>query len=110
MSQINQYQGMLSDILIERGASIIAETTTLMSGGVAVTRILINSYTGPLMPKGSTIQVKPKYTNDVAVYRLTGDLNTGDTAIDVVSKTNTFDIPAKTNIFYNALNQIHYQY
>jgi|TARA_R100000482_G_C5129519_1_gene150966 hypothetical protein len=110
MSQINQYQGMLSDILIERGASIIAETTTLMSGGGAVTRILINSYTGPLMPKGSTIQVKPKYTNDVAVYRLTGDLNTGDTAIDVVSKTNTFDIPAKTNIFYNGLNQIQYQY
>lgn len=110
MSQINQYQGMLSDILIERGASIIGETTTLISSGGSVIRILITAYAGPLMPKGSTIQVKPKYTNNVAVYTLSGDLDTGDTQIDVVSKSNTFDIPAKTNIFFNALNSIQYQY
>ena len=77
MSQINQYQGMLSDILIERGASIIGETTTLISSGGSVIRILITAYAGPLMPKGSTIQVKPKYTNNVAVYTLSGDLDTG---------------------------------
>ena len=110
MSQINQYQGMLSDIMGERGASIIAETTTAISSGAATTRLLISSYTGPLMPKGSTLQVKPRYTNNVLVLTLTSDLDTADTQIDVDSFTPSFDIPAKTNIFFNYLNSIQYQY
>jgi len=110
MSQINQYQGMLSDILIERGASIIAESTHLISAGSSIVRIRITAYNGPLMPKGSTIQVKPNYTNNVAGYTVDSDLDIGDTEIKVINKSNTFDIPAKTNIFFNALNSIQYQY
>lgn len=105
----NVYQGMLSDIYIERLSEIVAETTTLISSGSASIRILINAYDGPLMPKGSTIQVKPRYTHNVAVYTLSDDLDTGDTAISVESKTNTFDIPAKTSIFYNKQNAIQFQ-
>ncbi len=104
MAYIDQYSGMLQEIYAERGQLALAESTTAISSGVATTRILINAYAGPFLPRGSSLLIKPRYTNNILSVKLSADLDTGDTAIDFDSFTPSFDIPAKTSLFFNNAN------
>ena len=110
MEYLKRYSGMLQDINGERAFNIIAIINTAITSGATVIRVNINSYTGPLMPKGSSILIKPRFTDSVKIAVLSSDLDTGDTTIDLESFTAPFDIPANTRIFFNnfyALNHIY---
>jgi len=110
MEYLKRYSGMLEDINGERAFNIIAIINTAITSGATVIRVNINSYTGPLMPKGSSILIKPRFTDSVKIAILSSDLDTGDTTIDLESFTAPFDIPANTRVFYNnfyALNHIY---
>ena len=110
MEYLKRYSGMLEDINGERAFNIIAIINTAITSGATVIRVNINSYTGPLMPKGSSILIKPRFTDSVKIAVLSSDLDTGDTTIDLESFTAPFDIPANTRVFYNnfyALNHIY---
>ena len=113
MEYLKRYSGMLQDINGERAFNIIAIINTAITSGATVIRVNINSYTGPLMPKGSSILIKPRFTDSVKIAILSSDLDTGDTTIDLESFTAPFDIPANTRVFYNnfyALNHIYKRY
>ena len=101
MEYLKRYSGMLQDINGERAFNIIAIINTAITSGATVIRVNINSYTGPLMPKGSSILIKPRFTDSVKIAILSSDLDTGDTTIDLESFTAPFDIPANTRVFYN---------
>ena len=109
MAYIDQYSGMLQEIYAERGQLALAESTTAISSGVATTRIFINAYAGPFLPRGSSLLIKPRYTNNILSVKLSADLDTGDTAIDFDSFTPSFDIPAKTSLFFNNANAISFE-
>ena len=110
MSNLNRFTGMLIDINNERMLNVIGKINTAISSGASVSRVFIDAYNGPLMPKGSSIQIKPRYTSEVKLGVLSSDLESGDTQIDLESFTAPFDIPANTRIFFNnfyALNHIY---
>jgi hypothetical protein len=110
MEYLKRYSGMLQDINGERAFNIIAFINTAITSGDTVIRVNINSYTGPLMPKGSSILIKPRFTDSVKISILSSDLEPGDTTIELESFTAPFDIPANTRVFYNnfyALNHIY---
>ena len=109
MAFLNQFKGMLTDILIERQQLVLAETTSDIPSGTATTRLTINAYAGPFMPKGSTIVAKPRFTTNSINLTLDDDLNTGATQIELKSFTATFDIPDKTGLYYNSGNAISFQ-
>jgi len=110
MSNLNRFTGMLIDINNERMLNVIGKINTAISSGASTSRVYIDAYNGPLMPKGSSIQIKPRYTSEVKLGVLSSDLESGDTQIDLESFTAPFDIPANTRIFFNnfyALNHIY---
>jgi len=110
MSNLNRFTGMLIDINNERMLNVIGKINTAISSGASTSRVYIDAYNGPLMPKGSSIQIKPRYTSEVKLGVLSSDLESGDTQIELESFTAPFDIPANTRIFFNnfyALNHIY---
>jgi len=109
MAFLNQFKGMLTDILIERQQLVLAESNSDIPSGTATTRITINAYDGPFMPKGSTIVAKPRFTTNSINLTLDDDLNTGATQIELKSFTATFDIPSKTGLYYSSGNAISFQ-
>lgn len=113
MSNLNRFTGMLIDINNERMLNVIGKINTAISSGASTSRVYIDAYNGPLMPKGSSIQIKPRYTSEVKLGVLSSDLESGDTQIELESFTAPFDIPANTRIFFNnfyALNHIYKRY
>ena len=109
MSFINQFKGMLTDIFLERQQLTLAESTTAITSGTASTRILIYAYNGPFMPKGSTMLAKPRFSTESITLTLSTDLDSGDTAINFDSFTPTFDLPAKTGLFFNSANALSFE-
>ena len=110
MSNLNRFTGMLIDINNERMLNVIGKINTAISSGASTSRVYIDAYNGPLMPKGSSVQIKPRYTSEVKLGVLSSDLESGDTQIELESFTAPFDIPANTRIFFNnfyALNHIY---
>lgn len=108
MAFINQFKGMLTDIFLERQQLTLAESTTAITSGTASTRILIYAYNGPFMPKGSTMLAKPRFSTESITLTLSTDLDSGDTAINFDSFTPTFDLPAKTGLFFNSANALSF--
>jgi len=109
MAYIDQYSGMLQELYVERGQLALAESTIAISSGAAQDRITINAYAGAFLPRGSSLLIKPRYTNDVLSVKLSADLDTGDTIIYFDSFTPSFDIPAKTSLFFNNANAISFE-
>lgn len=109
MAFINQFKGMLTDIFLERQQLTLAESTTAITSGTASTRILIYAYNGPFMPKGSTMLAKPRFSTESITLTLSTDLDSGDTAINFDSFTPTFDLPAKTGLFFNSANALSFE-
>jgi hypothetical protein len=109
MAFINQFKGMLTDIFLERQQLTLAESTTAITSGTASTRILIYAYNGPFMPKGSTMLAKPRFSTESITLKLSTDLDSGDTAINFDSFTPTFDLPAKTGLFFNSANALSFE-
>ena len=109
MAFINQFKGMLTDIFLERQQLTLAESTTAITSGTASTRILIYAYNGPFMPKGSTMLAKPRFSTESITLTLSTDLDSGDTTINFDSFTPTFDLPAKTGLFFNSANALSFE-
>ena len=109
MAFINQFKGMLTDIFLERQQLTLAESTTAITSGTASTRIYIYAYNGPFMPKGSTMLAKPRFSTESITLTLSTDLDSGDTAINFDSFTPTFDLPAKTGLFFNSANALSFE-
>lgn len=109
MANIDQYSGMLQELYVERGQLALAELTTVVPSGLGTTRLLINAYAGPFLPRGSSLLIKPRYTNNIFSVKLADDLDSGDTAIDIDSFTPSYDIPAKTSLFFNNANAISFE-
>jgi len=110
MEYLKRYSGMLEEINAERAFNIIAIIDTAISSGATVSKVDINSYTGPLMPKGSSVLIKPRFTDSVKIGILSSDLDTGDTAIALENFTAPFDIPANTRVFYNNFYDLNHTY
>lgn len=109
MAFINQFKGMLTDIFLERQQLTLAESTTAITSGTASTRIYIYAYNGPFMPKGSTMLAKPRFSTESITLTLSTDLDSGDTSIIFDSFTPTFDLPAKTGLFFNSANALSFE-
>jgi len=109
MAFINQFKGMLTDIFLERQQLTLAESTTAITSGTASTRILIYAYNGPFMPKGSTMLAKPRFSTESITLTLSTNLDAGDTAINFNNFTPTFDLPAKTGLFFNSANALSFE-
>ena len=109
MANKDQYSGMLQEIYIERGQLCLAQSTGAISSGSATSRILISSYVGPFLPRGSSLLIKPRYTTNVLSVKLSDNLTPGDTTIDCDSFTPSFDIPAKTSLFFNNINAVSFE-
>lgn len=101
MANIDQYSGMLQELYVERGQLALAQSSVAISNGSTNGRITINTYAGPFIPKGARLLVKPRYTNNVIAVTLLDDLDTGDTTIVTENFVPSFDIPAKTSVFFN---------
>lgn len=109
MAFINQFKGMLTDIFLERQQLTLAESSTAITSGTASTRIYIYAYNGPFMPKGSTMLAKPRFSTESISLTLSTDLDSGDTSINFDSFTPTFDLPAKTGLFFNSANALSFE-
>lgn len=109
MAFINQFKGMLTDIFLERQQLTLAESSTAITSGTASTRIYIYAYNGPFMPKGSTMLAKPRFSTESITLTLSTDLDSGDTSIIFDSFTPTFDLPAKTGLFFNSANALSFE-
>lgn len=109
MAYIDQYSGMLQELLVERGQLALAELSTVVPSGLGTTKLLINAYAGPFLPRGSSLLIKPRYTNNIFSVKLADNLDSGDTAIEIDSFTPSSDIPAKTSLFFNNANAISFE-
>ena len=108
MANIDQYSGMLQEIYAERGQLVFAQSSVAISSGSTNTRITIYPYAGPFIPKGARVLVKPRFTNNTIAVTLEDDLDTADTTIVTESFVPSFDIPAKTNIYFNNFDLVSF--
>lgn len=94
-------QKRLNKIYIENLGKKVGTLSARITNGSRTTRIDVNVWNGPTIPKNSNLQIYAKGTTIPIAITTTGELKTGDRNVNISEITPSFDIDSGSRIVYN---------